>query len=61
MEFNKVYSRKKFLEFLRVIFLPEDFINQNEYSRVGLPKEAFRPLADERQSRALVFPLTSNR
>lgn len=98
MEFNKVYNREQFLRFLRVNFLPEDFIEQSEGielhtqtkytksveklgtcksldlvvyevkhasvadARVGLSKEAFRILADEWQSRALVLfiPQSSN-
>jgi adenine-specific DNA-methyltransferase len=30
MEFNKAYNRRDFLDFLRVNFLPEDFIEQND-------------------------------
>lgn len=98
MEFNKAYNREQFLQFLRVNFLPEDFIEQNnevtlrtqtkytqravklgvcdsldlvvyevkhtgkEDPRVSLSKEAFRFLADEWQSRALVLfvPQDSN-
>jgi len=96
MEFNKAYNREEFLKFLRVNFLPEDFINQNdnvilrtqtkytksavklgvcksldlvvyeikhsgkEDPRVGLSKEAFRLLADEWQSRALVLFVPQN-
>lgn len=90
MEFNKAYNREEFLQFLRVNFLPEDFIEQNdnvnlgtqkytqsavklgvcksldlvvyeikhsgkEDPRVGLSKEAFRLLANEWQSCALVL------
>lgn len=91
MEFDKAYNRNEFLQFLRVDFLPEDFVqeqtnillqNQAKYTqsaiklgvcksldlviyeirhsgkedpRVGLSKEAFRMLADEWQSRALVI------
>lgn len=96
MEFNKAYNREDFLQFLRVNFLPEDFIEQNdnvilrtqtkyttsaiklgtcksldlvvyevkhtgkEDPRVGLSKEAFRLLADEWQSRALVLFVPQN-
>lgn len=91
MEFNKGYNREEFLQFLRVNFLPQDFVQENngvtlrtqtrytqsvvklgvcksldlvvyevkhngtEDPRVGLSKEAFRLLADEWESRALVL------
>lgn len=91
MNFTHPYNQNDFLDFLRIQFLPEDFVSENKMvslptkmqyisqasklghcdsldlvvyeirhtsyndARVGLTKEAFRLLADEWESRALVL------